>query len=116
MRGVSFRYTFLAEMNFSRNELGPDPELSPEELKVVARLTSEDIEKIDALLLQNISDKWRKLAYVVMAAMTSKDNNFEEIPDIYYAQRLRHLAKVHNFETQGQLNRMRYSEVRNRNV
>jgi hypothetical protein len=37
---------------------------------------------------------------------------FPNIPDIYYAQRLRRLVAVGELESQGNLEYMRYSEVR----
>ena len=37
---------------------------------------------------------------------------FPDVPDIYYAQRVRHLVEVGKLESQGDLHYMRYSEVR----
>ena len=39
-------------------------------------------------------------------------NGFPNIPDIYYAQRVRRLVAVGELESQGNLEYMRYSEVR----
>ena len=35
-----------------------------------------------------------------------------DVPDIYYAQRVRHLVEIGKLESQGDLHYMRYSEVR----
>lgn len=44
---------------------------SPEQLKVIASLLPEEIKAIDALLMAQLDNIWRKSAYVVGMAMFS---------------------------------------------
>ena len=89
-----------------------DPPLTPDELANVARLTPSDIEKIDKHLLSNTISQWRKTARVVAEAMSHLKQEFPAVPDIFNGQRVMALAEKGLVESQGNLQRMRYSEIR----
>ncbi len=89
-----------------------DPALTPEQTELVKKLSTADVEKIDKALLSNASHEWRKVARVVGATMIASENRYENIPDIYYSQRVIHLVQKGLLESQGNLNRMRFSEIR----
>lgn len=89
----------------------PDRELDAEEQQRIAELTADQLRAIDDALLDLAHIEWRKVAYVVAFAMTNADR-VREVPDIYYAQRVRALVEDGKLEAQGFLDRMRYSEVR----
>jgi hypothetical protein len=90
----------------------PDPPLTPEQAIHVSRLRQEDLWEIDRILLAQSGRAWRKVASIV--EMTSDDlrARFPNIPDVYYAQRVRRLVAVSELESQGNLEYMRVSEVR----
>jgi hypothetical protein len=94
-------------------ELGePDTVLDDASLNVVSQLTSDDIAHIDRALLAECAPSWRKVARVVGAAMSSLKTQFPGLPDGYYAQRVVALVHAANLESQGNLQYMRFSEVR----
>jgi len=95
------------------NEFEPDGELSPEVRALVDELTSNQLTEIDNALLANCLDQWRKVAAVVGFTMT-KEFMAEHpgIPDVFFSQRVRSLVDRGILENQGNLNYMRYSEVR----
>ena len=92
-----------------------DAELTAEQRAIVARLTPDDIADIDAILFGLVPERWRKVAYVVGKAMSASDPvRTAGVPDVFYAERIRHLVRVGMIESAGNLRRMRYSEVRKR--
>jgi hypothetical protein len=64
------------------------------------------------VLIQNVSRHWRKVAMLICKTMMRLENKFAEIPDIYYAERIKYLVESRQLESQGNLNYMRFSEVR----
>ena len=91
-------------------DLLPDPELTPEERTRCEELSPVKVKAIDDALLANCTTKWQKAARVIADAMIATD--FEGVPDFFYFERLRKLIDDGSLEYQGDLNRMRFSEVR----
>ena len=89
-----------------------DPSLSPAEWRKLLRLTRLRVARIDAALLAQASVHWRKVARVVGTAMMKPPRRIAEVPDLYYAKRVRVLVRRGVLQAQGNLNAMRYSEVR----
>lgn len=90
----------------------PDPPLTKEQSAMVNKLSAEEINKIDQALLSSAGQSWRKVARIVGTTMTLLSEGFPGVPDIYYAQRVRHLVEEGMLESQGNLAYMRFSEVR----
>lgn len=86
--------------------------MSAEQLALVNKLSEIDIKRIDKILISKACQYWRKVARVVGNTMMEMQDRISGIPDIYYAQRVRHLVKEGKLESQGNLAYMRYSEVR----
>jgi hypothetical protein len=89
-----------------------DPPLTAEESLRVSRLTQSDLWEIDRVLLAHVSAGWLDVAGIIAAAIGELGTRVPGIPDVYYAQRVRHLAEVGNLESQGDLRYMRRSQVR----
>ena len=90
-----------------------DPPLSSEQERLVHCLTVEQVQIIDSTLVANSTTKWRKVAMVVSRTMVQLSNSsFKDIPDVYYSNRVAQLVALGILEAQGNLRRMRYSEVR----
>jgi hypothetical protein len=89
-----------------------DRELSADELRQVGGMRPETLREIDAELLGNCTERWRKIAFVVGTTMSSDLASTLDLPDVFYAQRVRQLVLSGALEAQGNLPRMRYSEVR----
>lgn len=90
----------------------PDPPLSPEQEARVAQLTSKEIEAIDETLMSNAKPSWRKVAMLVGLSIGKLQDRIQDIPDLYYSQRVRKLVESGRLESQGNLAYMRFSEVR----
>lgn len=94
-------------------ELGaPDALLDAEGLAAVSRLTPAEVQHVDHALIAECAPSWRKVAHIVGAAMGEMQSTFSELPDGYYAQRVAALVKAGHLESQGNLDHMRFSEVR----
>jgi hypothetical protein len=90
----------------------PDPPLSLEESARVAELGDRDIRNIDEALMAEASPQWRKVARLVGGAMSHEPTRIDGIPDLFYAQRVRHLVERGLLESRGDLRYMGFSEVR----
>jgi ubiquinone biosynthesis protein UbiJ len=101
--------SWAGQMDEDRN---PDPPLSTEQLQLVAKLSAVEVERIDRALLENCSRGWRKVARVVGTTMMDLKPRPPGIPDLYYSQRITKLVEEGKLESAGNLQFMRYSEVR----
>ena len=75
-------------------------------------LSESELKEIDCKLLENITFQWRKVAMVVATTMIDFKDNFTDISDSFFAERVKMLAEQGIIESQGDLDYMRYSEVR----
>ena len=89
-----------------------DEPLTPEEEAMVARLSEAELREIDEAIVSYATRQWRKVAMVVGVTMSSLPNRVPGIPDVFYAMRVRKLVEDGVLESQGNLARMRFSEVR----
>ena len=88
-----------------------DPPLDVAQSLRVSKLTQEDLWDIDRELLAQSARSWRKMARVVSFTMHKLEPRIPDVPDVYYAQRVRHLVEIGKLESQGDLHKMRFSEV-----
>ena len=95
-----------------QNEDDFDSSLTVEELRKIEQLSASEITEIDKTLLANAAPQWRKVARVVSASMIELKSRVVGIPDLYYSQRVATLVSDGKLESQGNLRRMRFSEVR----
>lgn len=89
----------------------PYPSSTPEQQANVERLSNEEVEQIDKELLGNATDQWRKVAMIIGRTMMTFENKVG-IPDIYYADRIKKLVEDGRLVSRGNLDYMRFSEVR----
>src|SRR5579872_816522 len=82
-----------------------------EELRL-ASLPKELVARIDEALLAKAQPEFRKVAYIVGSVMGSIRDLPEGLPDVYYERRVAKLVEAGFLESQGNLRRMRFSEVR----
>jgi len=94
------------------HDLSPDRPLTPEQERLVRNLSPSTIRAIDEALLAHTTHGWRKVARVVGSMMMELPDRPQGIPDVYYSQRVARLVEAGYLEAQGDLSRMRYSEVR----
>ena len=96
-------------------DLLPDPELNEEQKELASKLTNEQVAEIDNTILKFVSHRWQKVAKIVGATMSELPSRIHGIPDVYYAQRVKIMVENGILESQGNLQRMRYSEIRLKN-
>ena len=96
----------------AEDEFEPDGPMSPEQAAIAASLTPEMIARIDAALLSHARDRERKVAMIVGLTMMQSEVRVPGLPDLYYAERVKHLVKTGKLIAEGNLDYMRYSEVR----
>jgi hypothetical protein len=79
-------------------------------------LKPADLERIDLCLMSYISDQYSKVAFIIAQAMLELHTEYPALPDMFYASRIEHLASTGVIEPAGNLDRIRFSEVRLRNI
>ena len=90
----------------------PDGPLTFEQSMRVSQLKQEELWEMDCVLLSQASQSWRKVARIVEMTIGELSERIPNVPDVYYAMRVRHLVETGKLESQGNLLYMRYSEVR----
>jgi len=86
-----------------------DRDLTDQEEELIAALPAEFVTRIDDALLAKANRRFQKVARIIGEVMADGPPG---IPDVYYAQRIAKLVKAGLLESQGNLRRMRFSEVR----
>ena len=94
------------------DDKNPDPDLTPEQAELAAKLSHEDLLNIDDQLLSECITRWRKVARVVGRTFMKFNDKHPGLPDVFYSQRIRTLVDEGRLESQGNLGQMRYSEIR----
>ncbi len=90
----------------------PDPDLTADQRRLIATLSPRHIQNIDQALLSAAGSHYRKVAFVVGMAMSKLEHLVAGIPDGYYARRVAALVGEGKLVSQGDLKRMRNSEVK----
>lgn len=89
--------------------------LDDEDRTAVAALSVAEVAAIDQAVLSALTSQWQKTALVVAHAMYAYPDRFDDIPDVFYVLRLLQLASDGLLSAQGNLRRLRFSEVRKLN-
>jgi hypothetical protein len=90
----------------------PDPPLSPEQDAIVASLGEDFVRKVDCALLSHAKPQSRKAAMLVGLTMMDADLRVPGLPDLFYSKRVRKLVEDGLLESNGNLDYMRFFEVR----
>jgi hypothetical protein len=96
----------------SKDRDPPDGPMTPDEEAVASKLSPEMVRSIDAALLSHARTRERKVAMIVGSAMMDPNVRVPGLPDLYYAQRVKLLVQRGLLVAEGNLDYMRYSEVR----
>lgn len=92
-------------------EYEQDPPLSEAQRRIAASLCADEIARIDAGLLAHVSESPKKVAMIVALAMGDPGISVAGLPDLYYAERVRHLIQRGALSATGNLHAMRHCEV-----
>lgn len=92
---------------------GPlDSLLDDIDMEIAERLTPAQVHRIDNALLAACGPSWSKIAMVVGTVMLELAPDFLDLSDTYYALRIVSLVAEGRLASQGDLDYMRFSEVR----
>ena len=89
-----------------------DPDLTTEQEQIVSKLSEDDLILIDLALLADAYHYRRKVAMLVGIAMDRLEEEYPNIPDVFYSRRIAKLVDDGYLEAFGNIRRMRYSEVK----
>ena len=89
-----------------------DDLLDEEDKAAIEALTVADVEAIDGAILAQLSGRWQKTAMVILRAMDAYQDRYDEIPDIFYGQRILALCSAGLIEAAGDVCQFRFSEIR----
>lgn len=67
---------------------------------------------IDDLLLSQVTLRWQKVAMVIGTTMLEHKQGLSEVDDTFLRERIKLLVDTGRCESQGNLNQIRYSEIR----
>ena len=90
----------------------PNPPLSAKERAAAAKLTAADLQIIDSAILNNSSNRWLKVVRVVTNTEDALKSCYPDLSCLFYARRLTDLVDNGKLESKGDLDYMRFSEVR----
>lgn len=90
----------------------PDGGMTSEQLERIAELTDAEVQRIDNSIISHCKDHWRKVAMVVGSALLDNLDTIPDVPDLFYADRVKKLVQTGKLESQGNLYMMRFSEIR----
>jgi len=89
-----------------------DGDLTDVQAKIAASLSPELMAKIDACLLSHATVHGRKVAMIIGLTMMDNTIRVAGLPDLFYRDRIKTLVTSGLLLAEGNLNCIRYSEVR----
>jgi len=78
----------------------------------IARLTEADLAQIDQAILASLDRTWKKAGFVTTGVLLAAPDAYEEIPEVFYALRIRALADAARIEVKGNLEALKTAEIR----
>ncbi len=100
------------ELDTERPEGPPDSLLDADEQLIVDHLTEAETQHVDTVLLGHCTTSYRKVAFIIGKTMTPSSEELDHVPFGYLVQRVQHLVESGRLESQGDLDYVRFSEVR----
>ena len=70
---------------------------------------------IDKLIFLHLTEKWKKVSYVVGKVLIEGGEELKELKDHNVAERIQLLADSNKIEVRGNIEEMRFSEIRIKN-
>ena len=89
-----------------------DVKFEQEERDAIERLTEQDIAQIDQAILASLDRRWKKVGFITAGVMIAAPDEHEEIPEMFYALRIRALADASRIEVNGDPLVLKTSEIR----
>ena len=88
--------------------------LDEEEAAIVAAFTPAQVDAIDDALLSDITPTWSKVAMILGKQLKAKPGIPDDVPLEYYWERICRMIERGDLDSQGNIRRIRFSEVRRR--
>ena len=87
-------------------------EMSPEAQQAVADLQASDLEQIDQAILAALDGSWKKAGLIATGVMLAAPDEYEELPEGFYIQRIAALAQAGRIALQGSLDTPKTCDIR----
>ena len=87
-------------------------EMSPEAQEAVASLQAHDLEQIDQAILAALDSSWKKAGLIATGVMLAAPDEYGELPEGFYIQRIGALAAAGRIELQGSLEAVKTCDIR----
>ena len=87
-------------------------EMGPEAQEAIAALQDSDLEQIDALILAALGSSWKKVGLIASGIMLSAPDEYEELPEAFYIQRIAALVQSGRVEADGSLDAVKTCQIR----
>ena len=75
-------------------------------------MSPDDLKFIDAAILSIVPPRWQKVAMVALRSQEKLEAKFPQFSYLFYAKRVQFLADQGRLQSQGDLDYIRFSEVR----
>ena len=89
-----------------------DVTLDQEARDAIARLDENDFLQIDRAILSSLSRDWKKAGFITAGVMIAAPDEYEDLPEMFYASRIRVLAEASRIETKCDVHALKAFEVR----
>ena len=86
--------------------------LDQEARDAIARLGEDDLLKIDQAILSSLGREWKKAGFITAGVMIAAPDEYEDLPEMFYASRIRLLAEASRIETKGDALALKTFEIR----
>lgn len=80
--------------------------------EAIERLQAQDLVKIDQSILSSLSRTWKNAGFVTAGVLIAAPDEYEDIPESFYALRIGVLADESRIEVKGSLEELKTCEIR----
>ena len=87
-------------------------ELGQDAQEAIVRLQERDLAQIDQSILSALGSGWKKAGFVTAGVMIAAPDEHEDLPEAFYALRVRTLAQAGRIEAKGSLDDLKACEIR----
>ena len=90
----------------------PDRKMNKEEIDFTSKLSIQKLNYIDELLLEVSTNQYKKVSIIIAYILNNPNIHIKGIPDIFYIQRIKLLVNNGLLQSQGNLDSIRFSEIK----
>ena len=86
--------------------------LDQEARDAIARLDESYLLQIDRAILSALGRDWKKAGFITAGVMIAAPDEYEDLPEMFYASRIQVLAEASRIETKGDALALKTFEIR----